>query len=1063
MMQNDLRNSYDLSSLLWIVAVLLAVLFSAPAIAGGNSVDSPQQSAIPDKITIKGTVVDKNSLPVAGATVVAKDRPALGGTVTDHKGHFTFAAPLGTILQISFVGYAPEEKAIDAQTEWIITLQEDNNVIDDIVVVGYGVQKKESVIGAISQVKGDELVDSGTTNLKNALAGKVSGMSVISSSGAPGEIDSQTSILLRGLSSWKGNSPLVMVDGIERDMASLSPNEVASISVLKDASATAVYGSKGANGVILITTKTGVKGKPKFKVNVEYSANTPMFPVEHVDAPTIINMANIAYRNAGSFGSLYSDDIIKQYADQSNPLRYPDVNWYELMTKDFSSSVNADFSMVGGSNKVRYYIGVGYVHDGSILKEVTKGTNYQYDKFNYRVNLDWDITKSTSLSFKFGGATQISRRLNSTETSSTLFSTMYQAPSVSYPAYYPAWALGYYPDPDYPTAEEIRIADNQGCVYENPYSYLMDADYRSTMTNRLMTDVILKQDLNFITKGLSFSAKVGLTSNYSRIAKQADQQQLRWDIVWDAVDLGNPQVWRWEGNSNYVYNEKPYAVTQNNSPSGIEFISYYEASLNYARKFSKKHNVTALALYNQRQVNSGSSFPKRNQSFVGRLTYDYKGKYLFEANLGVTGSEQFAPSNRYGVFPSGAVGYYISKEPFWQKAMPWWSTMKIRYSNGWVGSDASSAQWLYYSAWKKDGNYIKEDGIANLEAKWETAHKQDLGIEMGWLQNTLTLNVDFFDETREDIFLPPIVTMFVGGVGYKEVNMGAVKKHGMEIELNYSNSTRNGFHYNAGVMFGLNENRITRFNDAPYIPAYQKTVNTQYGAPRTGNTLIDDKYFNSIDELHGYPLYSKEWTNITPGIYKFLDYKPDGIIDITDLHTLDGSTYAPVTYSFNLGFSYKGLTFKTLWTGTIGKYINYRRASIIPFYAGDLVVHAAHLNYWRPDNHNSDIPALSFNDQMYAWSGGTSKYPGYDLALPGYTWRKSDYLTIKEVMLAYKFSGSKIKRALGVESLGVTLSCNNLWTFFNSSLKDTDPQRLTTASNYYPTMRILKLSVNLAF
>ena len=465
MMQNDLRNSYDLSSLLWIVAVLLAVLFSAPAIAGGNSVDSPQQSAIPDKITIKGTVVDKNSLPVAGATVVAKDRPALGGTVTDHKGHFTFAAPLGTILQISFVGYAPEEKAIDAQTEWIITLQEDNNVIDDIVVVGYGVQKKESVIGAISQVKGDELVDSGTTNLKNALAGKVSGMSVISSSGAPGEIDSQTSILLRGLSSWKGNSPLVMVDGIERDMASLSPNEVASISVLKDASATAVYGSKGANGVILITTKTGVKGKPKFKVNVEYSANTPMFPVEHVDAPTIINMANIAYRNAGSFGSLYSDDIIKQYADQSNPLRYPDVNWYELMTKDFSSSVNADFSMVGGSNKVRYYIGVGYVHDGSILKEVTKGTNYQYDKFNYRVNLDWDITKSTSLSFKFGGATQISRRLNSTETSSTLFSTMYQAPSVSYPAYYPAWALGYYPDPDYPTADDGRNPETGPQLY----------------------------------------------------------------------------------------------------------------------------------------------------------------------------------------------------------------------------------------------------------------------------------------------------------------------------------------------------------------------------------------------------------------------------------------------------------------------------------------------------------------------------------------------------------------------------------------------------------------------
>lgn len=1064
MKQNDQSNYRNPGRRFRIAALVLAVLFSSPVIGGGgNSTSSARESATPQKITIRGAVVDENSRPVAGATIVAKEHPKLGGTVTDQQGRFTFTAPLGSVLQISFVGYATTEKVVDAQTDWLITLQEDTKVIDDIVVVGYGVQKKESVIGAISQVKGDDLVDSGTTNVMNALTGKISGMNVISTSGAPGETNSNTSILIRGLSSWKGNSPLVMVDGIERSMSTLSPNEVASISVLKDASATAVYGAKGANGVILVTTKTGRKGKPKFNINVEYSANTPLFEPEHIDAVTVVNMANVAYKNGGSFGSLFSDDVIRQYADQSNPLRYPDVNWYNLMTKDFSSNVNADFSMTGGSDKVRYYIGGGYVHEGSILKEVTSGTRYQYDKFNYRLNLDWDVTRSTVLSLKVGGATDTERHIQSMGSSSTLFSTMYQAPSVSYPAYYPAWALEQYPDPEYPDAHENRIAGNQGHVYENPYSILMDADYITTMQNRLMTDIILKQKLDFITKGLSIQAKVGLTSVYSRIGKAVKQARPQWNISWDQVDLGNTQPWVFEGKSNYVWEDKPYAVTQNNNASGVGFTTYFEASLNYARHFARKHNVSALALYNQRQYNSGAAFPKRNQSFVGRITYDYKGKYLFEANLGVTGSEQFAPSNRYGVFPSGAVGYYISKEPFWQKAMPWWSTMKIRYSNGVVGSDSSSANWLYYSDWTRNGvGYIQEDDAANVNAKWETAHKQDLGFEMGWLDDKLTLNVDLFDEKREDILLPPIVTMFVSNA-YKEVNMGAVKKHGIEIELNYNNSTRSGFRYNAGVMFGLNENRITKFNDAPYKPKYQQTVDTQYGVPRTGSTLVDDKYFNSIDELHGYPLYTTQWTNVTPGVYKFLDYLPDGIINQSDLHTLNGSTYAPVIYSFNLGFSYKGWTFKTLCTGTIGKYINYRRAAIIPFYAGDLVVHKAQLDYWRPDNHDSTTPALSFSDQMYAWAGGQSNYPGYDLSLPGYTWRKSDYLTIKEVLLSYKFSGPKIKKTLGINSLGITLTCNNLWTFFDSSLKDIDPQRLTTATNYYPTMRILKLSVNLAF
>lgn len=1036
-------------------------MLSLPVIAAGNDIlNQAYQHQTQGKSVVTGTVMNENSQPVAGATIIVKGNPALGATITDQKGAFRFEAPVGTVLQFSFVGYGSEEKTVDGSRDWIVVMKESSQILEDVVVVGYGVQRKESVIGAISQITSEDLVTSGTSNITNALSGKIPGMLVYSTSGAPGENDS--SMLIRGLSSWNGSSPLVMVDGIERDMKALSPNEVASISVLKDASATAVYGAKGANGVILITTKTGNKGKPKFNINVEYGALTPLFIPAHINAPTVAKMANVAYKNAQSFGSIFSDDVIRQYADQSNPIRYPDVNWYDMMLRDFGSEVNANLSLSGGSEKIRYYLGAGYVYEGSILKNIHEygNTNFTLNKFNYRFNMDWNVTKTTALALKVGGITSFEKRLASHSNSSELFSTMYQSPGITFPAFYSAKALELYPDPDYPDWKGNRIADNQGLAYENPYSFLSDPSFRETMTNRLMTDIILDQKLDFITKGLSVKLKTGLTSLYTRIAKDVNMSNPRWDINWDAVDAGTDNPWITSSSSNYVWNDKPYEVTQTNVPGTLEFITYFEGSISYDRRFSRSHNITALALYNQRQYNSGASFPKRNQSFVGRATYDYKGKYLFEANLGITGSEQFSPKNRYGVFPSIAVGYFISKEPFWEKAMPWWSTMKIRYSNGKVGSDAAGSNWLYYSSWSTVRGYYVEDAAANETARWETANKQDLGLEMGWMKNTLKLTLDFYKENREDMLLPPVVTAFVG-VKYKDVNAGAMKKHGMEIELSYSNSTAKGFRYTAGVMFGISENRITKYADPPYAPDYQKWVDTQYGSPREGSTLVDDKYFNTIDELHGYPLYTTEWTNVTPGAYKFLDYYPNGAINQSDLHVLNGSTYAPTVYSFNVGGSYKGLSFKVLCTGTIGKYINYRRAAIVPFYAGSLVVHKTQLDYWRPDNRNSAVPSLMFNDQMYSWAGGTSTYPGYSLALPGYTWRRSDYLSIKEVMVSYSFNGPKIKRALGVETLSIGLTCNNLWTFTN--LVDVDPQRLTTATNYYPTMRVLELNVNLSF
>lgn len=601
------------------VALAVLVCLTLGALSGTGFQASAQNRSASKTVKIKGSVIDEDSKPVPGVAVLVKGHPEFGGTMTDEKGGFVFNVPSDATVQFSCIGYKPVEMSVARNLDWLITMVEESVALEGTVVVGYGVQRKESVVGAITQVKAEDLEKTGTTDITSALAGKVSGLLVYSQNGAPGQSDA--TLILRGLSSWNGNNPLVMVDGIERSMNMLSPTDIASISVLKDASATAVYGAKGANGVILVTTKTGSKGAPKFSVNVEQGLNSPMWTPDHVEAGTVTRMANIAYKNTQSFGSQFSDEIIKKYENQSDPMRYPDVRWYDLLQKRFATSTNADFSVSGGSDRVRYYLGVSYVHEGSIIKEIYPGTNFASDRINYRMNLDWDVTKSTLLSFKVGGVTNMVKNLASHTGSSWLFSTIYQSPTITFPAYYPADVLKQYPDSNYPDADSDRVGANQGSKYENPYSALSDPDYVKNVNYRLFTDLILTQKLDFITVGLSATAKFGMTSAYARVSQKASTNFAKWNINWEAYDAGSTDIWEiQDSQSNYVWNDKPFSITQNNSPSDVSFITYLEGSLNYSRKFSRKHNVSALALYNQRQYNSGASFPKRTQSFVGRVT-----------------------------------------------------------------------------------------------------------------------------------------------------------------------------------------------------------------------------------------------------------------------------------------------------------------------------------------------------------------------------------------------------------------------------------------------------------
>lgn len=1025
-------------------------------------------SAQDNKIQVKGNVADIDGKPIPGATIMVKGNTSYGGAISDDQGNFTFSFPAGETLQVVCMGYVTVESRFSRNSDWMVTMDEDAQMLDDVVVVGYGVQKKESVVGSISQVGAEALVNSGTTNITNAIAGKLAGVLTFQSSGTPGASDAE--IFVRGVSSWNGSTPLIMVDGVERSFSELDPNEVETISVLKDASATAVFGAKGANGVILVTTKTGQKGKPKMNLTVNYGLESPQELAAIIDAGTTAEMMNVAYMNDASFGSVMSKEVVEAYRSGSDPIRYPNNNWYNLLLKDFSNSLNVNYNLRGGTDRVKYYVSVGYTNEGSLVKRLSewKNATFNYQKINYRSNIDFDVTKSTKLSLKIGGSTGISTRPGTNSDGGvsvgSLFTYMYMASPMMFPAYYPASVMEQIPDWNYPGVAEDRLAQQGMSYIQNPYSVMATGDFLQTTTNKLNTDLHLTQNLDFITKGLSLKGMASLTSSFARYSQEGSQSRPSYRIDWEKYDQGVENPWASTESANDVYVQPPYAVTINNYPRSTSIVFYWEASLNYNRTFKKKHNVTGLLLANQRQQISGASFPHRSQAFVFRGTYDYASKYLFEINMGYTGSEQFSSKNRYGFFPSVAAGYVISKEKFWKKAMPWWSKMKVRYSDGTVGSDNASANWLYYSTYSKETNtglgLIIEDKAANETARWETARKQDLGIEMGFFKDQLSFNVDLFQETRTDMLLTPVESPLLG-ITSKDVNAGSMKKHGIDIEGKWRTTTSRGFYYEVGFMLGLNENRITGYDEPVNTPSYQKWEGTPYKAARTGLEQIDGGYFTSVDDLHGYPNSLGSVDNTYLGIYKLLDYNADGKITNTDLHAIEGIAYPPVVGSINLGLGYKGFSFNMLFYGTAGKYIEFNRSYWKEFIKQDWTVHTAQLDYWTPTNRNASHAALSFDDKLYSMLGGSANSEGYDLKLLNHSWRKSDYLSLKEVYLAYKFDGKKLEDVLGVKGLSITLTGNNLFMF--SDLIEGNPQRTEMRAGYYPIMRSVKLGVKLDF
>lgn len=1053
------------------IKLLSVILLTALASMAANEnllANKPEQSTYPaeQQKKITGKVSDIAGVPIPGATIVASGTTI--GTTTDIDGNFTLSIPTNTkTLLVSFVGMVSKEITLGDATSFRVALAESSIGVEEVVIVGYGTQKKESVVGAITQVNNQSLMRSGSSNVTNAITGKLSGVLTIQQTGEPGASNSE--IVIRGLSSWNGSAPLILVDGVERDFNTLDPNEINTISVLKDASATAVFGARGANGVIIVTTKRGKIGKPLLDFSASYGIQKATRIPDHIDSYTTMSMYNVGLMNGAKFQDLLPKSVLDQYQNPTtrrNALQYPNVNWFDEVTRPYAPVINGNFNVSGGTEFVKYFCSLGYLYEGDFFNAKQDGfydLSYRYNRFNYRTNVDFNLTKTTTLSFNLGGVTGIKNSPNDSP-----WRNLYATGPARYPAYFPEWVLQEVPDPDYPNDTASRLASNFGEYTGNPYTSLNTGQFNQDLDTKLFTDLIFDQKLDFITKGLSFAGKAALSTYYVNRILTANwtfpQYQLNY---WD---IGKPGVNPWFRSTsagNEYYQQQPLDINVGAMQGGYYRDLYYEFGFNYANSFGK-HSVTGLALMNRQQKNSGTDFAYYNEALVGRGTYDYNHKYLFEVNVGYTGSERFAPGNRFGFFPSGAIGWVVSEEKFFKSAVPWMSKLKLRYSDGLTGSDKAANRWLYNSGYYTDnagapGPYIHEDLGANTTAQWEEARKRDLGFEMGFFKNTLTFNVDLFDEYRSKMLLPPrSVTMLVGN-SFKDLNLGEMKKHGLEVEVEFNKTTATQLNYWVKGIFGFNENRIIFKDDPPYAPDYTKDAGKPLGAQLNGVELTGTGYYTSVDDIHNntspIDLYK-----LNVGDYKFLDYRVDGKITSLDKYPIPGSTFPPITYSFSGGLAYKKFEFNFMWQGNAGKYVEYNQTYEVEFIKGDWRVHESQLDYWTPANQNVNHSTLHYSGSSSAdilfWGGGEADR-GYQIAVENRFWRKADYLRLKEVYLGYNINSKTLTKIAGVSNLTIYATGNNLWTLTN--LIEGDPERKDFQQGFYPQMTTVKFGVKVNF
>lgn len=1050
-----------------IVLSLLLSPTTLRAVTGTGDSESETVAGVEQqqtKRTITGTVVtgDTNE-PAVGATVYLRNSTT--GTITDTDGKFSIVIEgLGGVLEFSYIGYKTQEVALVGQSNINVTLQPDNEVLDEVVVVGYGSQRKESVVGAISTLDVTKLIVP-TSNLSTALAGQLSGIVAMSRSGEPGK-NSAADFYIRGVSSFTGNtSPLVLVDGVERDLDLVDTEDIASFSILKDASASAVYGVRGANGVILITTKKGAVGKPQVNVRTEFGFTQPTKKPKMVNSAQWAELYNEAYST-----NYYSAEDIEMYRSGADPDLYPNVDWFDTMFNNMAANQRVNLNITGGSDIVRYYVAGSFYNESSIYKNAGNIYGYdssiRYNKFNFRANVDLNLTKSTVINLNLANIYEKSFGPGFGDTDSDIWSYLFMTSPNAFPVEY----------------SDGRLSGPSTDSGYNPWNMLVHSGYREQFWNSAQSLIGVTQDIGALWEPLK-----GLTANI----------KFSWD-AWNTTlqrRSKSPTFYHARGRAedgSLIYDDENGDGIWEPVHTGDETLSYgigrsgtmtryVEGSLTYNRLFGE-HRVGALFLYNHKiytdtQAGSSSaSLPYKDQGIAGRLTYAFRDTYFLEVNMGYNGSENFARGHRFGFFPAVALGWMMSSEKWFEPATKVIDMLKWKASYGKVGNDdiggnrrwvyeptiVTGGSWYYGQSGNQGGSGIRVGEVENLEASWEEALKLNAGVEFS-LFNKVRVQADYFREKRQGIFLKRAGLPAIVGVStVPYVNIGETLNQGFDATVEYMHKVNDDLFITARGNFTFNRNKLINNDEPDWEYRYQNLIGKPFGSG--GSTqpfgLIALGLFESEEEIANSPV--QNFGEYRVGDIKYQDVNGDGIVDEQDAVAIGYTNLPEITYGFGATAQWKGWDFNLFFQGVARTSFFLSGSSIrSPFSTGNMeraaINEDVYGNVWMSTNTAEQNAGVTY-PRLSAGSGGAGSTNNNRAS----TWwlRDGSFLRLKSMEIGYSLPQHILQKSF-IKSLRFYISGNNLLCF--SPFKLWDPEKGTSDGSGYPLNRTFSIGFNANF
>lgn len=1061
------RNQKVASCLSKVKAAMAAVLL---LMVVGTGTALAQQSGK----TITGKVLDENNQPMPGVTIIVDG--TTNGTMTGSDGNFTLGGvPSGATVIVSCIGYT-DQVLPEGKSNYVVSLVPDSEMLEETVVVAFGQQKKLSVTGAISTVASADLRKTTSTRLDNALAGRVTGLTSMQSGGGQPGVDGAT-MYLRGAATTNGKSPLILVDGVERDnIRTIDMNEVESISVLKDASATALYGVQGANGVILIQTRKGQKGKAQLNISVDQSWTSFTKEPSRLHSWEYCELRNEALMNDRQAPE-FSEETIAKFRnpllglDPSSPdydnqvaIRkavYCDNDYYRMYLKSNTPQTRANANISGGTDFVNYFVNVGYIHQGGNLN--TESPDYLgYDpqcymnRLSLRSNLDFHITKNLTASLNIASYAENVNMpavgdLYRGDQSWMITDIIYQSQTIL------PISPGPVTDPRFGGVSDGVVGYNY--LDRSAYEIINRRGFHTNKRKNLNTQFSVNWDLGeLVTKGLSVNGMAAYdTYNIGVLEGRKKERVYNVRVDYDSETLSYSS-----SNGDKI---EPLTMTSSRLSN---YQIYVQGSINYARTFGK-HNVTAMATaYRRFWEGTSADIPYNVLGTAARATYSFDDRYLVEGNLGYNGSEQFAPSKRFGLFPSGSIGWIASNESFLKgnKYLTW---LKFRASYGLVGNDSMGGLRFLYQDDNKiqsgngfvqglGGKIVKEGLIGNKSITWELSKKMNLGVEIGLFKD-FRINVDYFTEKRDQILLKRRTVPSFQGVSsdyIPRVNMGKVDNHGVDVEVSYSHTFNRDFSISSRVNFGFNDNTAIELDEPMRSEEYAYQYHEEgFRLGQEFGYLIDwdspgNGYFTSQDEIDSYYPYGFGGKPRV-GDFVYKDVNGDGVIDQKDLSPIGYSTTVPgLNYGISLGLNFKGIDFNVLFSG-LGRYSKY--------YSGQGVVE------WTKQGTYFDWTRNGWTEERYK-NGEKITYPAISTTKTvshtenDFFIQNRSFLRLKNIELGYTLPERFLSK-VGVKALRVYVSGQNLFVWDNLRITHIDPEQ--NNSYGYPITKNVTLGLNINF